>query len=68
MLLKTDLKVLFHINLSAWVKAINTTVNEDMFELKQLGLIFLSCISQQVFKHSQNLDVLIPVINTKGLF
>lgn len=68
MLLKTDLKVLFHINLSAWVKAINTTVNEDMFELKQLGLIFLSCISQQVFKHSQNLDVLIPVINRKGLF
>ena len=68
MLLKTDFKVLFHINLSAWVKTINTAVNEDMFELKQLGLIFLSCISQQVFKHCQNLDVLIPVINTKGLF
>lgn len=54
----------------AWVKAINTIVNENMFELKQLGYlcVCMSCLSQQVFKHSQKLDVLTPVINTKGLF
>lgn len=41
MLLKNiDFKVLFHISYSAWVRAVNTVVNENMFELKQLGLVF----------------------------
>lgn len=37
--------------------------------IKTIRLGFLvSCISQQVFKHSPYLDALTPVINTNGLF
>lgn len=36
-----DFKVLFHISYSAWVREINAVVSGNVFELKQLGLIFL---------------------------
>lgn len=46
MLLKNiDFKVLFHISYPVWVRTINTVANENMFELKQLGLIFLCLAS-----------------------